>query len=134
MEIMALNQVGTIYLDLEKSKEAIDFYGKSLEIVREIDDLSSACQALGEMGNAFVISDDFRNAANAFKECSDLAKKINDPRKEGIALYNLATALRELGHQQETSVQIDRALAILDEIEYEKIEQLREYARKFQAK
>ncbi len=68
------------------------------------------------------------------KECSDLARKINDPLKEGIALYNFATALRELGHQKEARKQVDRALVILDEIEYENIEQLREYAKKFQGR
>jgi hypothetical protein len=59
-------------------------------------------------------------------------RKISDLRREGNALYNLATTLREPGHPQEASVQIDRALTILDEIEYGNIEQLREYARKFQ--
>jgi len=68
-----------------------------VEIAQEINDLASACQALGEMGNAFVVSNDFQNAASAFKRCSDLAGKIKDSRKKGIALYNLALALRELG-------------------------------------
>jgi hypothetical protein len=50
-----------------------------LKIARELDDLSNECQALGKLGNAYIISDYFQKAANAFKECSDLARKINDP-------------------------------------------------------
>ena len=128
MEIMALQQLGAIHLDLEKLEESIQYYQKSLEVAEEVGDLSSSCQALDELGNAYILIGDPEKAIDAFRQCSDLARQTHDFYKEGISLFNLGMALREIV-SEEAKIVLKRSFSILEQIKYPDLDRLKELAK-----
>jgi tetratricopeptide (TPR) repeat protein len=99
-EATNLGNLGSIYVVIGKTRDAVELFEQSLEIARDLDssDCHAHANALCYLGNAYLTA--FGNAPKAreyFDQWLILARKIGDLRDESIALGNLGSVCEKIG-------------------------------------
>ena len=73
--------------------------------------------ALGNLGNVYRNLGEVRKAIEFYEQPLTIAREIGDRRGEGIALWNMALALEELGDRAQAIACAEASLKIREEIE-----------------
>ena len=115
-DVSCLKLLGNYFLYLGNYRQAIDFYQKSLEIAREINDRTGEGVVLGNLGNAYYNLGEYQRTLAFHRQSLEIAREIGNRTGEGIALGNLGLAYQNLGEYQQAIAFHEQSLEIRREI------------------
>ena len=97
-------------------QEQISWMETALAAARQLKDRSMEGAHLGNLGNAYYLLGDARQAIEYYKQALVLAREIRDRRNEGAWLGNLGSAYKDLGDAHKAIEYHKQALVIAREI------------------
>jgi tetratricopeptide (TPR) repeat protein len=112
-----LMSLGSSYLRLGSTTEALSHYGEALAIMREVRDRAGEGRALGNMGTVYEMLGHYTEAVEYLHQASVLARAADDRAAESGALSNLAEVFWYSGQRQKALSYFEQALVIANEIE-----------------
>jgi tetratricopeptide (TPR) repeat protein len=115
-EIMALSELGGIYLVWGEASKAIVYYEQRLEIARQIGDRLGEGRALGKLGVAYKSLGEVGKAIVYYEQALQIARQIGDRLGEGRALGSLGSAYETLGEIGKAIVYYEQRLEIARQI------------------
>jgi tetratricopeptide (TPR) repeat protein len=104
------------YLDYGEYKQALELYGKSLDISEKIGDLDGMCNTLGEIGLIWKNVGDNEKALMYYKKSLEIALKINNNKSASTTLHNIGTIYFLSGRFDEAMENYQKSLAIKEKI------------------
>ena len=111
-----LGNLGNAYVDLGKTRKAIEYYEQALTIAREIGDRRDEGNALGNMGTSYYLLGEPCKAIEYHDQALVIASEIGDRRGEGNRLGNLGLDYADLGEARKAIEYYEKALTIAREI------------------
>lgn len=114
--LMVHHLLGMLHLDFGEYKEAMEQYGKSLELSEKIGDLDGMCDTLGEMGLICKNKGDYKRALECYKKSLEIAVKINDDKAVSTTLHNIGTICFLTGRFDEALEHYQKSLVINEKI------------------
>jgi len=99
--INALNNIGTIYLNLKDPKMALDYFDKGIKIAESVDAQNKMAMLTLNRGVAFTDEENYQEAIKAYTETQAIARKISDRRSETLAVNNLSDSYYRLGNYEQ---------------------------------
>lgn len=118
-----LFELGWIYLEIGKTRQAIEYYEQSLSIAKEVygEKNDIVATILNNIGTALAGLGDHKKAIEYFEQAVFINKEINGERHPSIAnLNNLASSWIALGEHKKAIKYSEQALSNLREIYGEK--------------
>jgi tetratricopeptide (TPR) repeat protein len=91
----AISDIGYVYDDYGRIKEATEHYYKTLKIQEEINDQNGISSSLNNLGFIYANQDIFDKALELYLRSLALSEDINDPYEIAINLGNIAAIYRE---------------------------------------
>ncbi|MGD1698310.1 tetratricopeptide repeat protein, partial [Dapis sp. BLCC M229] len=113
---ICLNRLGIAYSFLGEYHKAIEYFQQSLQIAREIGDLSTEGKALGNLGNVYDSLGEYHKAIEYHQQDLQIAREIGNRSGEGIALGNLGNVYNSLGEYHKAMEYYQQSLQIAREI------------------
>ncbi|MEO0769400.1 MAG: CHAT domain-containing protein [Cyanobacteria bacterium J06649_4] len=109
---MLYQDIGSFSKDINQYEKAEDSYLMALQLCTQIKSIPGQSASLAQLGylHAYHLNRQ-EDAVRFYREAAILAARQNDRRGEGIALNNIADALRKLGRYEEARNEILRAIA-----------------------
>lgn len=114
-EGIALNNIGSIYDDLDEKQKALDWYGQALQLARAVGDTAGEAATLN---NICVVYDSLgrrQQALDCYLRALSLRRAARDRAGEATSLSNIGTVYDSLGEKQKAldyyqqSLQLTRA-------------------------
>jgi tetratricopeptide (TPR) repeat protein len=107
--------LGSSYVMLGRTQEAIEHYQQALAIARETGNRSSEGTLLGNLGNSYAGLGRTQEAIEHYQQALAIARETGNRSSEGTALGNLGNRYRDLGKTQKAIEHDQQALAIARE-------------------
>lgn len=121
-ELKCQANIGFAYSDLEKFKEAINWFEKSLEIAVEIEDKSEELKCYTNIGFAYYDSGHPEKAIEYCKKSLGTAQEIGDKSEESRCYTNIGNFCRNLGNFRKAIRYYEKSLKIARKIKDKAIE------------
>jgi diguanylate cyclase (GGDEF)-like protein len=109
-----LNNIGNVYLELGDNREALSFFRRALEPLRQDGVERAIGIALGNVGRANSALGDHEEALRVYQDSLERHRQNGDDPYIPPALARLATALGALGKDDEAQQAFDQALEMID--------------------
>ena len=116
LEYQSVNNLGGAHSQMGRNREAIVFYERALEIVREIEDRGSEGVILGNMGDSFARTGRNQEAIALTNQALEIAREVGDRGSEGLWLGSLGISYWYLGQANRAIEYFEQALEIAHEI------------------
>ncbi len=81
--------------------EALTYYQKALDYLKNTDDKKTEADALLEVGNIYIEREDYKNGQDYYEKSLEAYKKVEDETGEGYALTGIGLILEKLGNYAE---------------------------------
>lgn len=104
--------IGTIYINLNKHIEAIEYYEQALEIARKVDDRQRQGFWLGNIGNAYLNLKETNKAIEYYEQALEIARNVDDRQRQGLWLGNIGNAYASLKENSKALEYYRQALEI----------------------
>ena len=114
-ESACYTNLGVAYRDLGDFKKAIEYFEKSLQIKKEINDLLGESACYTNLGNAYSLGD-LRKAIEYYEKSLQIKKEIGDRSGESKRYTNLGVAYGDLGDFRKAIEYYEKSLQIKKEI------------------
>lgn len=113
---IVLCNLGQLYLDLRRPRQALKALEEGLAVVREEDDLPDELKAalLNNLGNTHHALGNKDAALEHYEQALAMAREIEDTKAEGQTLFNLGSLYSENGRRQDAVAAFERYLEILE--------------------
>ncbi|MBS1616717.1 MAG: tetratricopeptide repeat protein [Bacteroidetes bacterium] len=111
---LALNEIGTSYLNTGNYPLAIDNYFKSLHIHEGNGDSTHVCNTLGNIGSAYFFQHRYEQALQYFSRSLSLARFTKQEVYEQNALGNLGSVYYQLGNYSASEAYLLQALRLAE--------------------
>jgi serine/threonine protein kinase len=115
-QMVALNEIGSSYLDIGQYPAAEASYRQVLALAREEGDREAEGHALGNLGVVFAQTWRYREAEGAHKECLAIARELGDRPMEGRVQGNLGVLYETTRRNLEGEVAHKECLTIALEL------------------
>jgi predicted ATPase/DNA-binding XRE family transcriptional regulator len=112
----ALYRLGSFAIDRGDFAAARDWFARSLELRRTLDDRAGIADALDALGVVAYQESDYRRARGFHEEALALRRVVGDPRGLALSLYNLADVTREEGDYAHARALYDESLALWQQL------------------
>ena len=106
------HNLGTIYLRKNKFDESAEYFNKSLELKKEIKDVSGGAASHNNLGVVYSTTGDFNKASQHYKFALDISEKIKDPIAMARGYKNLGTIYYRQGNLKTAQGYYDKSLEI----------------------
>jgi tetratricopeptide (TPR) repeat protein len=116
--------IGTIYVNLNETKKALEYYEQALEITHNIGDRQRQGFWLGNIGNAYTNLGENRKALEYYEQALEIAHEIGDRQRQGFWLGNIGNAYSNLKEINKALEYYDQALEIAREIGDRRVQSL----------
>lgn len=110
-----LNNIGYIYQDKGKIKDALYYYQKALEIDEKLKDPIRKSIRLNNIGTVYDESGEFEKAIEYYKKALEIAEEQNDKISMITKLDNIGLAYKKLGEFNEALNYFKKDLVLLEE-------------------
>jgi tetratricopeptide (TPR) repeat protein len=107
--------LGNVYLDLVDMRSAVEHNERALEIFRNMENWSESGRVYNNLARVYEEMRDFKKAIDAYERSVQFCQKAKAARMEGWTLTNLASALTDSGHNDESRKHLERAERILSD-------------------
>jgi len=107
---------GSTLSDISSYKKAIDYYGKSLEILKEERDKAGIATCYVGLGNAYSNMGYFNKAIECHEKATEIFKERKNKKEESTCYNNLGKAYHESGDLDKATEYYTKALDIFKEI------------------
>ncbi|HXI22239.1 MAG TPA: tetratricopeptide repeat protein [Pyrinomonadaceae bacterium] len=125
-EVAVICSLANAYIDVGEIANAIQFHQQALLISQHINDRAGECLSMANLGHAYYKLGDNKLALEHHHQALLISRELGDRRHEGLVRWNIAQVLKDDEDLDEAISEGNRALAILDEIEYPKAPEVRE--------
>jgi len=112
----ALNNIGYIYKSQGQIKEALDYYGRSLSIYKEIGDKQGIATSLNSIGLIYNAQGQIKEALDYFGRSLSIQEEIGDKKGIATSLNNIGLIYNAQGQIKEALEYWGRSLSIREEI------------------
>jgi tetratricopeptide (TPR) repeat protein len=99
-EMSALTELDNFLDDQSRYPDAIAYYGKSLEIAREIGNLQGEAASLNNLGTAYHSLGQYQRVIDFHQQSLEIEREIGDRHGEANSLMGLGNAYRSLRQYQ----------------------------------
>jgi DNA-binding SARP family transcriptional activator/tetratricopeptide (TPR) repeat protein len=101
LEAAAQDQVGLVAFSSSNYREALAYFGETLDLYGEIGDTRGKAECLNHVGMTLAQTGRHSEALNSFHDALDICQAIGDVRGEAITLSNLAHTYLLLGYHRD---------------------------------
>ena len=122
----ALRGLGLAHLAQGDSHQAVSDLEESLKVAREISNHREEGSTLVGLGEAYIALGEERRAASYYAAAMQLARDKGDRSIEGDALWSQSLVADRLGDRARAVEMAERALAVYEQIEHYRAEQVRQ--------
>ncbi|MFD7660323.1 tetratricopeptide repeat protein, partial [Actinosynnema sp. NPDC059797] len=126
-EAIASASLGEAMRRSGRDEEALHHLGRSLEIMRDTADRYGEGFALTKLGTTLHDLGRYQEALDQFDLALETRRQVGDRWGEAETLVSRGHALAALGHRQDARVSWHRALAILDELDDPRANDVRDH-------
>ena len=116
-EGVAYISIADTYSIMENYSNAVNFYDKSIEILRSTADSVSLASALLNAGDCYYNMGDYDEALRCFEEAGPIFQKMNHLTGSAYNLGNIGMIYAKQGKDVLAESNISEAIAILEELE-----------------
>jgi tetratricopeptide (TPR) repeat protein len=109
-EGVQLANLGSAYIDLGETDEAIACHEQALDIARDIGEQVGECGILSNLGIVYDSLGNVEKAISYYEQALDITQEIDEPKIEGSPLGNLGNAYFSLGRIEKAIVCYEQAL------------------------
>ena len=108
--------LGNAYYALGQYEKAIDYYQRSLDLSKKINDRQGEANSLGNLGVVYQSLGQYKKAIDYHQKSLDIKKEISDRQGEVASLGNLGNAYYSLEQYQKAIDYYQRSLDLSKEI------------------
>jgi DNA-binding SARP family transcriptional activator/Tfp pilus assembly protein PilF len=112
----ALQNLGTVHVEVGHGTEALDHYQRALAIRREIGDRAGEASALGNLGHVYFNRAQYSEAAEFCRQVLAVRRELGDRVGQATTLGNLGTVYLKWGRYPEASECSREALKLSREV------------------
>lgn len=113
----AYNSIANVYSIRGNVENAELYYDKSIQVLRNLNDSITLATALLNVGDYLLKNEKYEKALKYFEESGFIFKKVNYLRGTAYNLGNTGMVYAEQGKDELAKVNINEAIAILEELE-----------------
>ena len=128
----ALNGLGALCYEAADLTRALDYHTRALEAARDANDHRAAAQALGGQGLVHAAKGAYDAAQSALELELTINREIGDLAGQGQAHFHFALAYEKAGNRAQVIAQAQTALALLQQVESNLAEAVREQLVRWQ--
>ncbi len=88
---------GSKFHELGRLDQALTYYQKALDYLKNTDDKKTEADALLEVGNIYIEREDYKNGQEYYEKSLKAYQEVNDETGEGYALTGIGLILEKLG-------------------------------------
>ena len=88
--------MGSKLQELGGLDEALTYYQKALDYLKNTDDKKTEADALLEVGNIYIEREDYKSGQDYYEKSLEAYKKVEDEAGEGYALTGIGFILEKL--------------------------------------
>ncbi len=118
-EALALNQIGSVYLELSDYQAALAYFEQALPITREVGNRDSEGSALNNIGTIYVELGNYTEALVYFEQASLIVSDVDPQMSKAINLGNTGSVHTGMGNYAEALYYYEQALALCREVSYQ---------------
>lgn len=107
--------IADIYTISENHKNAMLYYGKAIDILRETEDTIALASFILNAGDALLINKDYNSALEYFEESGELFEEVNYEIGKAYNLGNIGMVHANTGKNNLAEKNINAAIRILEE-------------------
>jgi len=96
-DVQELLDMGSKFHELGGFDEALTYYQKALDYLKDSDDKKTEADTLLEVGNIYTEHEDYRNGQKYYEKSLEAYHEVNDGIGEGYALTGIGLILEKLG-------------------------------------
>jgi CHAT domain-containing protein/Tfp pilus assembly protein PilF len=111
-----LNNLGAVYGNLGKYREALDYFQQALAIRREVSNRSREGTTLIGIGQVYGNLGEYQQALDYYQQALAIHREVGDRSGEGTTLNNLGAVYGNLGKYREALDYFQQALVIVREV------------------
>ncbi|HEX8266323.1 MAG TPA: CHAT domain-containing protein [Pyrinomonadaceae bacterium] len=115
-EAYTLNNIGAVFDILGEKQKALDFYNQALLLSRAVGDRSGEAETLNSIGVLYSSLGEKQKALDFYNQALLLRRAVGDRSGEAITLTSIASVVRDQGNFEESLVQIETALIIIESL------------------
>jgi two-component system NarL family sensor kinase len=112
-EIIALNSIGTVYMNLEKNDSSLFFHNKALAIATQTSDSINIAASLTDVGQIYSKAKDYNKAMQAMEKAYFILKTSNNKVWIGELLNDMGAILTEQKKYPESIGYLNDAMNLL---------------------
>ena len=96
-DVQELLDMGSKFHELGGFDEALTYYQKALDYLKDSDDKKTEADTLLEVGNIYTEHEDYKNGQEYYEKSLEAYREVNDGIGEGYALTGIGLILEKLG-------------------------------------
>ncbi len=112
VEALQLNQIGNIYLGLDRYPQALESYQKALAIHQELGERDRIGLTLTNIGDVYLDLSRYDQALESYQKALTIVRAVGDRKGEGINLRGIGTAYSRLSQSKKAQEYYQQALEI----------------------
>lgn len=109
--------LGRIYFDWERFQQAKQNYQRALDIAQEIGDTEIQARALISLGQVCTHTKEWEEGLNFYQKAISIKEEKADRRGLALVLWSRATLLFEKGDKSQAIADMEKTVAILEELQ-----------------
>lgn len=110
------NSLGILYGEMNDSEKAMDYYNKSYDLARQLNDTTGMLDVLNNMGDIAFKEGEYALAINYFTKAMEGYQKMNYHRGVLITKGNMASALNKMGNHAEARELNDSIISLASRV------------------
>jgi CHAT domain-containing protein/Flp pilus assembly protein TadD len=114
MEAYTLKDMGAVFESLGDNQKALKHYEQAFALNRSVLDRRAQAYTLNNIGSIYASSGNKAKAVDQYKQALELIRAAMDRRGEVSILYNLARAERDLNRFNESRIDIESSLEVIE--------------------
>ena len=112
-EAIALSFVGKVYDLLGEKQQALDYYARTLALMRAVGDRSSEAATLNNLGLIYYSLGEKQQALDYYNGALPILREIGDTRVQAVTLVNIGLVQDSIGEKQKALEFYRQALPLL---------------------
>ncbi|MGK7903587.1 MAG: CHAT domain-containing protein, partial [Hormoscilla sp.] len=107
-----LHNIGTVYYDIGKRQQALDYYNQALPISRSVGDRSGVAITLSNIGGVYDKIGKQQQALDYYNQALPIQREVGARSGVAITLSNIGSVYSDIGKQQQALDYYNQALPI----------------------
>lgn len=115
-EIKALNNIGNIYLDLNKYRNALMYFQEGLQKSDKINDMEAVCTIFNNIGNVKLLLGEIDEAKESFTRAFDIGRTLNSRETLWEAYFGLGRCYEQRDEYADAVNYYKMSINVIDRI------------------